>query len=386
MPLGLYIHVPFCLRKCLYCDFTSYPYQQDLLEKYLEGLWLEMEYYRQELSPEHKQIATIFVGGGTPTCLVSGQLTEMLEQVGKRFQILPDAEITVEANPGTVSLTSLKELKAAGFNRLSLGIQSTHAELLKRLGRIHTVEQAKEAVDFAGKAGFNNINLDLIFGLPGQTVEQWQQSLSQVLALSPQHLSCYGLQLEEGTPLCRSVDKGELEACPEEWELTMYRTAIETLAAAGYRHYEISNFSRDGYRCRHNLNYWQNGQYLGFGPAAHSHLGGTRWGNTENIMNYVRLLQEGQRPILEIKKLSKGEQMEETAFLGLRLMEGLSLDAFKQRYGREFLEVFGQQVHDLQKKGLVQLEAGHLKLTSQGLPVANRVFAEFIQVVEEFSQ
>lgn len=378
MSIGLYIHVPFCVRKCLYCDFTSYPVNEEDVLRYLQGLRLEMKYYGRNLSPEDKKIASIFVGGGTPTCLIPGQLSGILEEVARQFTLLPVAEITTEANPGTVSLNSLKELRAAGFNRLSLGLQATHGELLKVLGRIHNFDQAKQAMSYARTAGFNNLNLDLIFGLPRQTVAQWRQSLFEVLQLQPEHLSCYSLQLEEGTPLSRSVEEGELDACPEEWELEMYRTAIAILATAGYRHYEISNFARQGYQCRHNLNYWQNGEYLGLGPAAHSHIGGTRWGNVETIEDYSTLLQKGQRPCLETKMLSKGEQMEETAFLGLRLIEGLKLEAFRQRFGQELTEVFREPVKQLEHSGLVQLTGGFLKLTPTGLPVANRVFVEFV--------
>lgn len=378
MPIGLYIHVPFCLQKCRYCDFASYPLEQGQVERYLRGLRQEMAYYKEILTPQQKQIATIFVGGGTPTCLVSGQLIGILEQVDRFFTIIPGAEITTEANPGTVSLDSLRELRAAGFNRLSLGVQSTHRELLRLLGRIHNFEQARQAVQGARAAGFENINLDLIFGLPTQTVAHWRQSVSNILDLAPEHLSCYSLQLEEGTPLAGAVDRGQLAACPEETELAMYHSVMEMLSVAGYRHYEISNFALPGYQCRHNLLYWHNREYLGLGPAAHSHLNGVRWGNVEEIHQYVSLLHRGQRPTEEIQTLSRREQMEETVFLGLRLIEGVSLDAFRQRFGAALTEAFDKQIRELTEKGLVELAAGHLKLTGKGLPLANQVFAEFV--------
>jgi len=378
MPIGIYIHVPFCLRKCCYCDFTSYPIVPEQVENYLQAIQKEMAFYSNCLNPEDKKITSIFVGGGTPTCLMSGQLSAILEQVDRYFTILPGAEITTEANPGTVSLHSLRELRTAGFNRLSLGLQSTVQELLDVLGRIHTFDEVKQAVDFARTAGFSNLNIDLIFGLPKQTAAHWRHSLSQVLAWEPEHLSCYGLQLEEGTPLARAVERGELEACPEELTLAMYFETIELLGAAGYRHYEISNFAREGFQCRHNLIYWHNNHYLGLGPAAHSYMDDSRWSNVENIDKYVALLEKDQRPVEEFNILSKREQMEETAFLGLRLMKGLELRAFKERFGAGLLEVFGKQVKKLEEKELVELVDGYLRLTKKGLPVANQVFAEFV--------
>ncbi len=378
MPIGLYIHIPFCLQKCLYCDFASYPIEQGQVEQYMRGLGLEIDYYRATLAPEQKQIATIFVGGGTPTCLMSGQLAGILEQVSRVFTIVTGAEITTEANPGTVTLASLRELKAAGFNRLSLGVQSTHRELLRVIGRIHDFDQARQAVHFARAAGFENLNLDLMFGLPTQTASRWRQSVSEIVNLQPDHVSCYSLQLEEGTPLTRAVDQGKLAACPEELELEMYRIVIEILGTAGYEHYEISNFARPGYRCRHNLLYWHKQEYLGLGPAAHSHLNQSRWGNVEDIDQYVSLLQAGQRPTEEIQSLSEREQMEETVFLGLRLIQGVNLADFCQRFGIGMTEVFARQVRELEKKGLVELVDGYLRLTGKGLPLANQVFAEFV--------
>ncbi|WP_333871305.1 radical SAM family heme chaperone HemW [Desulforamulus putei] len=378
MPIGLYIHVPFCVQKCLYCDFTSYPVKQGQVEQYLRGLAQEIDYYGETFGSPEKQIATIFVGGGTPTCLMSRQLAGILERVSRAFTIMTGAEITTEANPGTVTLASLQELRAAGFNRLSLGVQSTHRELLRVIGRLHDFDQARQAVQFARAAGFENLNLDLIFGLPTQTAAQWRQSVSEILHLQPDHVSCYSLQLEEGTPLTRAIDQGRLAACPEELELAMYRSVIELLVAAGYEHYEISNFARPGYRCRHNLLYWHNQEYLGLGPAAHSHINHTRWGNVEDLDQYVSLLQAGQRPVKEVQALSHRERMEETVFLGLRLIQGINLTGFRQRFGVDLTDVFGKQVRELAKKGLVELADGHLRLTGKGLPVANQVFAEFV--------
>ncbi len=378
MSVGLYIHVPFCLRKCLYCDFTSYPRQEEQVQLYLQNLSAEMVLYGDLLDARHKSIKTIFVGGGTPTCLRPEYLAGILEQVGKVFSIEQGAEITTEANPGTVNLLALKELRAVGFNRLSLGVQSTHRELLRLIGRIHTFSEARQAVTEARIAGFENINLDLIFGLPTQTAAQWRQSLHEIMALQPEHISCYGLQLEENTPLTKAVEQGQLKPCPEEEELAMYQMARQLLGENGYQHYEISNFAQAGYQCRHNLLYWQNQAYLGLGPAAHSYLNQSRWGNVEGIEEYASLVKQGQRPVAEKTTLTIKEQMEETVFLGLRMLEGVNVESFQQRFGKSLQEIFGKQVSSLTAKGLLEQSFGHLKLTEKALPLANQVFAEFV--------
>ncbi|GAB6180054.1 radical SAM family heme chaperone HemW [Desulfotomaculum defluvii] len=378
MSIGLYIHVPFCIRKCLYCDFISYPLSQQQVAEYLQGLELEIELYRETLGVKNRSIESIFVGGGTPTSLMSGQLISILERLDRSFSIAKDAEITTEANPGTVSLTYLKELRAAGFNRLSLGVQSTHQELLTILGRIHDFSQAREAVSQARQAGFNNINLDLIFGLPCQSLSQWQQTLTDVVALEPEHISCYGLQLEEGTPLTCSIEQGKLPACSEEDDLAMFQLAIEFLRTMGYEHYEISNFARPGYCCQHNLLYWHNKEYLGFGPGAHSHYDHSRWSNIENIDNYVSLLKTGQHPVAEKTSLTVKEQMEETVFLGLRMLKGLKMIDFEKRFGLSIYKIYAREIAHLEQLGLVKSEDGYLKLTEKGLPIANQVFAEFV--------
>ncbi|RYD03405.1 hypothetical protein N752_19700 [Desulforamulus aquiferis] len=338
----------------------------------------EINFYSETLCPENKKIATIFVGGGTPTCLMPGYLERILEQIHRAFDIVSQAEISIEANPGTVDFEKLKGLKEAGYNRLSLGVQSTHQDLLRSIGRIHSFREAEQAVEFARRAGFNNLNLDLIFGLPGQTLEQWRRTLEVVAAWRPEHLSCYGLQLEEGTPLADAVDAGKTKVCPEELELEMYLLGIKTLSTLGYGQYEISNFARPNFLCQHNLIYWHNNNYLGLGPAAHSFMDGTRFSNVSSLEEYTRLLFSGRRPIEESRTLGREEQMGDTIFLGLRLTEGLELNAFKTRFGVCVSEVFGKQIKKLQQEGLVELHKGILKLTDKGVPVANRVFCEFV--------
>ncbi len=376
--LSLYIHVPFCMRKCSYCDFVSYSYSADAAESYLTALELELQHYACTLSRLQRQPATVFIGGGTPTVLKTAQLEKLLLAVQKYFHWAPNAEVTIEANPGTVNWEKLYTLKQLGVNRLSIGVQACQQHLLNLLGRVHNYQQAVQAVADARCAGFENINLDLIFGLPNQSLTEWQQSLRSVLDLSPRHLSCYSLQLEENTPLTTAVECGRLNRCSEELELAMYQETIDFLAANGYLHYEISNFAQPGFQSKHNLVYWHNGYYLGLGPAAHSHVNNERWANTGGLEEYVSKLTAGELPVSEHNSLTVKDDMIETAIMGLRLLEGLSLCAFYERFRQDVQNVWPKQIAELCAQGLLELTATHLKLTQKGLPLANVVFAEFV--------
>lgn len=378
MAIALYIHVPFCVKKCLYCDFTSYPLDSGAAEAYLAALSREIRLYGTALPDDEKHISSIFIGGGTPTCLPAPSLKGILEDVWSVFRLLPGAEVTVEANPGTIEPGGLCALLEAGVNRLSLGVQSFQDVLLRTLGRIHTAGEALEAVRQAREAGFSNLNLDFIFGIPGQTLDELLETLAAAAELAPEHIALYGLQLEEGTPLERAVARGELEACPEELELSMYRAAIDFLKARGYCHYEISNFAGPGRESAHNLNYWLNRPYLGLGPAAHSYLGNRRFSNHPSIEKYCEKLSRGEYPVEDAETISVETEMSETMFLGLRLIKGVDLGSFHQRFGRRAEDVYGAQIARLVQAGLVELAEGHLRLTEKGLPVANRVFSEFV--------
>jgi oxygen-independent coproporphyrinogen-3 oxidase len=287
-------------------------------------------------------------------------------------------EITVEANPGTVDAAGLETLLKAGVNRLSLGVQSFNDGLLGVLGRVHNTAQALEAVRLARAAGFANLNLDFIFGIPGQTLSDWQETLAQAAALGPEHIAAYGLQLEEGTPLAQGVGRGEICACPEDLELMMYRHTVEYLNAAGYRQYEISNFARPGMECSHNLVYWLNTPYLGIGPAAHSFIGGERFSNVTALDRYSERLSRGEYPVEARERLTVEDEMAETMFLGLRLTAGVDLNLFHRRFGRRAEDVYRQEIERLIKNGLVEINGGFLRLSGKGLPLANVVFREFV--------
>ncbi|SHI33814.1 radical SAM family heme chaperone HemW [Desulfofundulus thermosubterraneus] len=378
MAISLYIHVPFCLRKCRYCDFVSYTYDPEAARRYRVALLREMALYHERLAPQERQLKTIFIGGGTPTCLPQGELVAILEGCYRYFQWLSGVEVTIEANPGTVDLPKLRALRAAGVNRLSLGVQTCSDRFLKLLGRVHDFSQAVEAVQLARRAGFDNLNLDLIFAIPGQTVAEWLHCLDKILTLRPEHISAYSLQIEEGTPLARAVAEGSVLPCDEETDLAMYREVINFLAARGYEHYEVSNFARPGHRCRHNLTYWHNEPYLGLGPAAHSYLRGERLYNTASLEEYEARLLSGELPVAGREKLSRATMMAETVFLGLRLIEGLDLEKFAACFGENIEEVFGEQIIKLRRAGLLEIHSGRLRLTFRGLPLANAVFREFV--------
>lgn len=378
MAIGLYIHIPFCIKKCFYCDFVSFPINPETAGPYIKALFAEIDLYDRSLQESEREVSSVFIGGGTPTCLPAADLRAILEKVGSGFFILPGCEITVEANPGTVTPLYLAELKAAGVNRLSLGVQSLDDQLLAVLGRMHSSAEALKAVNWSKAAGFQNINLDLIFGIPGQSSEQWLDTIQKAAGLGTGHLAVYGLQLEDGTPLKQAVDRGELQPCAEDLELAMYRTAIEFLTSNGYEHYEISNFARPGMRCAQNLGYWHNSPYLGLGTAAHSFLDDSRFSNERTVQRYLEKILRGEYPVETVETISKKEEMSETMFLGLRLVEGIDLKAFQQRFGRRAEEVYEGEISRLIEAGLVEVKGDRLRLTCFGLPVANRVFQEFV--------
>lgn len=378
MTISLYVHVPFCLKKCRYCDFVSYPYEYPLASSYLQGLEQEIIYYANMLPREKRHIKTLFIGGGTPTVLETNQLVRILDCLHQHFFLMPGAEITIEANPGTVNGEKLNSLRQWGVNRLSLGVQACQPHLLNLLGRIHDYNQAVESVTEARRAGFDNINMDLIFSIPGQSIEEWHRSLKLLTELQPNHLSCYSLQLEEGTPLTDEVHRGGLCQCPEELELEMYNHAMDFLNNQGYIHYEISNFCKPGHQSRHNLCYWQNHEYLGLGPGSHSYINDQRWANTGDVMEYGGKLVKGNPPITERLFLNQRDTMCETAFMGLRLIEGLDINEFYRRFGLGVTDVWSNEIDYLLKTGLVELTRDRLKLTRKGLPLANIVFAKFI--------
>ncbi|MDN5345509.1 MAG: hypothetical protein PWQ18_1623 [Clostridia bacterium] len=374
---ALYIHIPFCVRKCHYCDFVSYPGQAPgVMAAYGRDLAKEMALVDTRWQPG--PAATVYLGGGTPTLLPGVELEAVLGAVARTFGWQSGAEISMEANPGTVDTAKLQALRAAGVNRLSLGAQAFDDALLKAMGRIHRRQDIYQAYHLARRAGFNNINLDLIFGLPGQTLASWRATLKEALALQPEHMAVYSLQVEEGTFWGDLAAAGELALPGEELELAMYQAARERLAAAGYQQYEISNFARPGYECHHNLTYWLNHPYLGLGAAAASSWQGRRWRNYDDLGQYRAALSAGLLPRAEIDTLTRHQQMAETMFMGLRLIAGVDLEAFRRRFGVDARVVYARELTRLYQVGLVEERGGHLRLTEKGLPLANVVFVEFV--------
>lgn len=378
MSIGLYIHVPFCIRKCLYCDFISYPNNDEAVAKYLQGIVQEISLYQTQLSPQQRQVETIFIGGGTPTILNTRDLEKILDAVYVNFEVISGAEITIEGNPGTVNWDSLRDIRGLGVNRISFGAQAFQDSLLASIGRIHFVQDIYDSVHMARKVGFDNINIDLMFALPGQTMGDWEESLSAAVNLDIEHISAYSLKIEEGTPLQILRDKGKLQLVDEDLELLMMERAQEILREKGYQHYEISNYAKEGYQCRHNLIYWHNQEYLGLGPGAFSRMENQRYNNYSVISDYCNKVEKGKLPIENRELLTKEMEISETVFLALRLAEGVNCDEFQKRFGVSFTDLFGNTIDKFIQQGLLKWQGDNLKLTQRGLPIANMIFSEFL--------
>lgn len=372
---AVYIHIPFCLKKCHYCDFLSFA-QPEQMEQYVSALLAEMALTTQRYAVQAK---TIFIGGGTPSCLPEHLLEQVLQAVQQYFVTPALQEYTLEANPGTLSAEKLQLLKQYGVNRLSLGVQSDNAEQLQLLGRIHSFAQAEEAVRLARQAGFANVNLDFMYGLPGQTLAQWQHTLTQALAMEPQHLSLYQLKIEAGTDLEVWLEQGKIREFDDELALQMYRMAQKMLAEQGYIQYEISNYARQGFASVHNQVYWRTENYLGVGLGACSWVRPLRWNNTFDMKAYVTQLAAGKLPQQEPEQLTQLEQMEETVFMALRMHCGLSKALFLQRFGKPIEAVFASALQRCIKQGWLEEAADAYYLTEEGRVLGNLVFLEFIQ-------
>lgn len=360
-PLELYLHIPFCVKKCNYCDFLSAPSCAREREEYVESLCQKIRSYKDLAKAYH--VVSIFVGGGTPSLLLPKQIEQIFEAVRESFTLDLDVEISLEANPGTVTKEKLQTYRNCGINRLSIGLQSVKKQELNCLGRIHTYEDFLATYELARQAGFLNINVDLMFGIPLQTLADWEDTLHEVARLEPEHISAYSLIVEEGTAFYERYGNGEhLEELPdEETERKMYDRAREILESYGYHRYEISNYARPGYECRHNLGYWKRTEYLGIGTGAASLIREERWN-------------EGEVP----EKLDRKAQMEETMFLGLRTMEGVSKAAFAKTYQQTMESVYGKVLEEMQKKGLLFVGEDRVRLTDAGIDVSNYVMSEFL--------
>lgn len=372
---GLYIHIPFCKRKCLYCDFPSYSNMEKHISPYIEALKREIKLIALKHPGMH--LTSIFIGGGTPTYISSQYMQDILQTVQACFDIQKEAEISIEANPGTFDFFRLQKYREMGINRLSIGLQAWQDRLLKKLGRIHTQKEFLKGFQAAKEAGFQTINIDLMLGLPDQSLEDWKETLRQVSSLNPTHLSCYSLIVEEGTPFYTIQEQGKLKL-DEDLEREMYYYTKEYLKKQGYNHYEISNFAKQGFECKHNLLYWDVKPYIGVGAAAHSFINGVRYANISLLPKYIEELSHNRLPVAKEHTVTKQELIQEFMFLGLRKIEGVSKQNFHQKFGKSIEKVYRDVLQELQDEKLLQIKGDNIFLTSKGLDFANRVFQAFL--------
>lgn len=376
-PLSLYIHVPFCAKKCAYCDFASYPGRETDWRRYFDEIATEIRLWSGEMDfgllSERYRVISMFIGGGTPTLVDAGYIQRVIDACRAIVPFEPDAEITIEGNPGTLTPEKLAAFRRAGVNRLSLGAQSFDDGLLRSLGRIHTAAQIGQAVTMARDAGFDNLNLDLMYALPGQGMNQWKDTLDAAIALGVEHISAYSLIVEPGTPMAARVASGTAIVPEDDAVNAMQRAAIDRLSAAGYRRYEISNYARPGFECRHNLVYWNRGDYLGLGCAAHSLMGGRRFHNPDSLDEYL----SGGRRLDEVV-LTPQDEMEETLMLSTRTERGLDLTAWARAFGTPFARGRERALDRLENGGLIETGDGFLRLTMRGMEVQDAVVLELM--------
>lgn len=376
-PISLYIHIPFCKKKCFYCDFVSFADSEAVFENYILALQEELKQKAPDFS--EYEIQTIFVGGGTPTILSEKLLGSIMDTVYAKYKVAKDAEISVESNPGTLNKKKLLGLKAMEFNRLSIGLQAWQNPLLQSLGRIHTKEEFVYNFAQARDVGFKNINIDLMFALPKQTLLDWEETLCKVSALKPEHISCYSLIIEEGTPFYTLFEKGVLKPTDDVLDRKMYTLAKEVLNSEGYERYEISNFAKKGKQCRHNLVYWHDQTYIGAGLGAHSYLENKRFHNTCDLKKYLETKGNYKFLIEDIEQLSIETQCAEYMFMGLRLSEGIKIKDFYKRFGKTLNDVYGQELEKLLSENLLEKRKESYSLTERGIDVSNVVFSRFLK-------
>ncbi|MGD9486511.1 MAG: radical SAM family heme chaperone HemW [Calditrichaceae bacterium] len=373
---GIYIHIPYCDTKCGYCDFYSVTNHSGR-KHFIPSLIKEMESKAGEI-PEETVFDTIYLGGGTPSLLTRDELEPLFESLHKNLHFAENTEITIEANPGTISKESFRLYRSLGINRLSIGIQSFSDKELKFLGRIHTAEQAIKTVDLAREEDIRNISIDLIFALPGQTLIQWKQNLETAMGLNPEHISAYNLIFEEGTPFYSSMLKGNIIPKKDEDESRFFAETIQFLAGKNYVHYEVSNFARDeSLFSRHNYKYWDHTNYLGFGPSAHSFWGQKRWSNVRSVAQYVSKIQTGKSPEAFSEILNTETRIFESIFLGLRTLSGIDLKRFESLYQKSFLDLYKQKVQDLIADEFAEITDSHFRLTKKGLFICDEILPAF---------
>lgn len=375
--LGIYIHIPFCKQKCFYCDFCSFANKNEMQGKYVETVINEIKNITHK---EKYTVTTIYLGGGTPSILNPDYIKSILQEIKSSFEILDDAEITIEINPGTVNEEKLKKYKEYGINRLSIGLQSANDKILKKIGRIHDYKQFEETFFYARKCGFKNINVDLMIGLPTQAVENVKQTLEKIIQKNPEHISVYSLIIEEGTIIEKLINENKLQLPDEETERIMYWTVVNELKENGYNQYEISNFSKKTYESKHNTNCWKQKQYIGLGTSAHSYLNKKRYSNTNNIEEYIKNIQENNisKNITIHEEQTEESTMNEYMLLGLRMIQGININEFKQKFKIDPTIKYKETLEKLQKENLIQITKTSIKLTKQGIDFGNIVWEEFI--------
>ena len=367
--IGIYIHIPFCKQKCLYCDFLSFTNKEKYEEKYIKSLIKEIENWKK--ANKDIKIKTVYIGGGTPSYINSYYISEIMQKLD-----LKDAEeITIEANPGSITKEKLEIYKKSGINRISIGLQSTNDELLKKMGRIHTFEEFMQSYELAKQSGFSNINIDLMIGLPSQTMGDVKEEIKEILKLEPTHISVYSLIVEENTKLEKMIKDGALKLLDEDLERKMYWYVKNTLEMNGYEHYEISNFAKKGFSSKHNLDCWSQKEYRGFGLGAHSYIENKRFSNTESLDNYIKNDFEKNIIIHEIQQ--NEEKMKEFMLLALRKIEGVSIEEFTGKFKENPLKKFKLEIEKLTCEKLIKIEGDNIKLTNKGLDLANLVWEEF---------
>ena len=377
-PLGLYLHIPFCRSKCIYCDFYSLPSAEDRMDRYAAALCRHLMETAPQAAPY--TVDTVYFGGGTPSYLGVKRLKKLLKTVEKHYALSPGAEVTLEANPDSLrDWRDVRALRRAGVNRISLGVQSTDDAELKTIGRVHTFAQVREAVDAVRRGGVKNLSLDLIYGLPDQTMERWQATLAQAADLGPEHLSCYGLKVEEGTPLWRMRES--LVLPDDDLQADMYLWAVDFLARRGYEQYEISNFARPGFASRHNLKYWTLQEYAGFGPGAHSDFGGVRYAFVRDLAAYCAGVESGGSILSESERISDRERHREYLMLGLRTAAGISRRAFESRCRTSFDPIEGV-LEKLAAPGYARKEGDRWRLTPVGFLVSNQIIGQALEALE----
>ena len=383
--LGIYIHIPFCKQKCYYCDFVSFPDKINLQEKYIEALIKELKSYNLE----EYDVTTIYIGGGTPSYISSDLIKKVLENLKEKIKSnktkWEDIEITIEVNPGTVNKEKLEEYKKQGINRLSIGLQTTNDILLKKIGRIHTYKEFLDTYNLARNIGFENINVDLIIGLPEETISDVKKDLENIIKINPEHISVYSLIVEEGTKIENLLNENKITLPDEESERRMYWFVKNTLELNGYNHYEISNFAKENMESKHNINCWEQKEYIGLGIASHSYVENIRYGNTSNLEKYIENKDFANEQELETKKIriidevqSKEDIKKEYMMLGLRKVKGVKISKFKEKFGENPIYIFRNELEKLVRENLIVVDGDNIYLSNKGLDLANLVFEEFI--------